>query len=520
MSQPARSLRVVSDAEAPGSAPESGWEPPVPLSAARALPAFPTDALPTWMADQVAAVAEATQTPPDLAGCIGLAALSVAAGGRAVAQVRAGWVEPVNLYTVVVMEPSARKSPVFSAMIRPIYTLEAQLREDARESIEAARVQRRAAEAAMEKAEKTAAGAEDGQRDSAIADAVEAALSAAAIEIPVEPKLVVDDITPERVASVLADQGGRLAILSDEGTIFAIIAGRYSGNANTNVFLKGYTGSQLRVDRTNRPAELVEAPALTLGLTVQPAVIDELGDTAMLRGSGFLARILYSVPESLVGHRKARPDAVPDEVAEAYHQHLHAIAHNLIRAHTVYEQPTALAFTEAADHLMAELHDELEPKLNPHGGAWAHIGDWGGKLAGQTARLAALLHLAAHPETPWEQPVSGETFTAAWRLADYYAAHALAVFDQIGTDHALDTARRLLDWISDTGPTRFTKRDAFNATRSSKVRQVRDLEPALELLQDHGHIHRQPTPERPAGRRGRTPSPTYWTHPTYRKATP
>jgi replicative DNA helicase len=517
MSQPARSLRVVSDAEKRDSGPPSEWEPPVPLSAAHALPAFPVDALPAWVGEQVGAVAEATQTPPDLAGCIALAALSTAAGGRAVARVREGWIEPVNIYTVVVMEPSARKSPVFSAMIRPIYALENHLREQARESIEAARVRRGAAEAAREKAEKIAAGADDGERDAAIADAVDAALLAAAIDIPVEPKLVVDDITPERVAGVLADQGGRLAILSDEGGIFPIIAGRYSGTANTNVFLKGYTGTQLRIDRTSRPAEHVEAPALTLGLTVQPAVIEQLGDTAMLRGSGFLARILYSLPKSLVGRRKARPDPVPEPVAETYHQRLHTIAHTLAGR---TDEPAMLAFSESADHLMAELQDDLETKLDPRGGTWAHIGDWGGKLAGQTARIAGLLHTATHPHNPWEHPISAQTFTDAWRLADYYGAHALATFDQIGADHALDTARRLLDWITTTGPASFTKRDAFNATRNSNLRQVRDIEPALDLLHDHGHIHQQTPPERPTGRRGRAPSPTYWTHPAHRKATP
>ena len=44
---------------------------------------FPVDALPEWVGEQVAAVAEFTQTPPDLAGCVALATLSASAGGRA-----------------------------------------------------------------------------------------------------------------------------------------------------------------------------------------------------------------------------------------------------------------------------------------------------------------------------------------------------------------------------------------------------------------------------------------------------
>jgi len=194
--------------------------------------------------------------------------------GRAVVRVRQGWVEPVNLYTVVVMEPSERKSPVFSAMSRPIYALERKLRAEATDTIAEARVQRRAAEQLLAQAEKTAGIATGAERETALAEAVDAATDLAKLDVPAEPKLVVDDITPEAVATVLAEQGGRLAVLSDEGGIFAIIAGRYSGQANTGVFLKGYSGTQLRVDRSNRPSELVENPALTLGLTVQPAATE------------------------------------------------------------------------------------------------------------------------------------------------------------------------------------------------------------------------------------------------------
>ena len=39
------------------------------------------------------------------------------------------------------------------------------------------------------------------------------------------PRLVADDITPEAAASLLAEQGGRLAVLSAEGGIFTTLAG-------------------------------------------------------------------------------------------------------------------------------------------------------------------------------------------------------------------------------------------------------------------------------------------------------
>lgn len=110
---------------------EPRWDPPIPLSARRVLPRFPTDALPAWVGKQVTGVAEFTQTPPDLAGSVALAVLSAAVGGRARVQIRPGWVEPTNLFTVVAMPPGSRKSAVFAAMTAPLLAAEQTLTDHA-----------------------------------------------------------------------------------------------------------------------------------------------------------------------------------------------------------------------------------------------------------------------------------------------------------------------------------------------------------------------------------------------------
>jgi hypothetical protein len=113
--------------------------------------------------------------------------------------------------------------------------------------------------------------------------------------VPVLPRLIADDITVEAAASLLAEQNGRLAVLSAEGGIFATLAGRYSsGQPNLEVFLKGHAGDLLRVDRKGRPAEHIPQPALTLGLAVQPEVLRDIARMPGFRGRGLLARILYS----------------------------------------------------------------------------------------------------------------------------------------------------------------------------------------------------------------------------------
>ena len=87
------------------------WEPPLPFSNFT-QPAFPLDALPEPLQRYVAALAEATQTPGDLAGMLVLG-------------IRPGYTEPVNLFVAVVMPPGSRKSTVFAAVMEPLHTFEA-----------------------------------------------------------------------------------------------------------------------------------------------------------------------------------------------------------------------------------------------------------------------------------------------------------------------------------------------------------------------------------------------------------
>src|SRR5262249_55566033 len=96
-------------------------------------------------------------------------------------------------------------------------------------------------------------------------------------------------------------------------------------------------------------------------------------------------------------------------------------------------------------------------------------------------------------------------------------AHALAAYELMGADDQLDNARALLAWITRTGAATFTRRDAFNALRSKRFPKVTDLDPALTLLADHGHI--RPAPTTPSSRGGR-PSPTSQAPPDTRPQTP
>jgi hypothetical protein len=411
-----------------------GWAPPVPFGSTGDVPGFPVEVLPGWLGVYVDAVATATQTPPDLAGMLALAVLATVAAGAVEVEPRPGWREPLCLFIAVGMDAGARKSAVFTALTRPVAEFERDQAAAALPGITETAVLRRIADQAAAHAEAAAGKAPANQQEEGRAEAIARAAEASSLVVPPVPRWLVDDATPEALAGLLATYG-RIALLSPEGDVFDHMAGRYNQAAGPNlgVYLKGHAGDLLKVDRRGRPPEYVERPCLTIGLAIQPEVLQGLASRPGFRGRGLLARFLYSLPTSLVGHRQAGAPPVPPEVGDRYALELQALAASLTAPTS--DDPTVLTLDPQAGELLLAFERDLEPRLAANSGDLAHLAGWAAKLAGATCRLAALLHLATHLRIGWAHPISADTLAAAIRLADYLIEHARAVFDLASAFH-------------------------------------------------------------------------------------
>lgn len=100
---------------------------------------------------------------------------------------------------------------------------------------------------------------------------------------------------------------------------------------------------------------------------------------------------------------------------------------------------------------------------------------------------------------------------AAVRLIDYFTGHALVVFDLMGADHTANRAHAVLELLRAQKWTEVSKRDLMVKLSRSEFPTVADLDPALDLLEDHGYVRCQPVHR--TGGRGRPPSPRYLIHP-------
>jgi replicative DNA helicase len=497
--------------EQPLSNNDERWEEPIPLYDHKPEP-FPYDIFPKWLRSYVEAEAEATQTPVDLAGMLALSVLATTAAKKFIVSVRPGWIEPVNIWTVTVLPPGNRKSGVFSDMIRPIEEFEREERDRMAPIITEAQSKKRVLELSLQKAERDAAGAKEENKSEKMREATDRAKELSEIVIPPFLQLIADDASPESISSLMAAQGGKISLLSPEGDVFDIMAGRYSDKANLGNYLKGHAGDTIRVNRIGRAPEFINHPALTIGLTVQPEILRGLAGKPGFRGRGLLARFLYSVPNSLLGYRKVNPEPVEFFVEVDY-------KHNLTKILEIPSNidedgnptPYILKFSTAAQSELMDFSQWLEPQLAP-GGSLADMADWAGKAAGAVARISGLLHLAecVNDHAPWEHAVEATTVKAAIKLVqEYLIPHAKIAFADMGADPDIEAAKYVLDWFERTGMESFTKRDAHYSMQG-KFKKVAELEPALKILIEYGYLREEePNKQGP----GRKPSPIYKVNP-------
>ncbi len=376
------------DFDKPDEEQEEAWPEPDYISINR--PDFPVDRLPGIMGDIVRETARSTQTPPSLAACLALSAVSLCALKRFhLVVIEGSWTEYLCLYTVSAADPGTRKSAVFNLVTKPIIARDIREIERAKQAklsnkdviehkLEMIKGNRR--EAAKYK-ESQCSTYFDANRQ--FQEQIEQLKEEGKAKI-----LVTDDITAESLVQELELNNGRLGNFSSEGDLFKILAGRYSdGKSNFAAFLKAYTGDYIRVNRKNKDPITVTCPLLTLGLMTQPSIIGQLRHNSEMRDTGLLARFLYAIPPSNVGGRMGVPGPAKGEVVRAWDSALRRIL-------SYPEDDMPMYLSKPACEALFAWKDAIEERMGLDGDLY-HMRDWASKIVGTTARVACLMHLVS-----------------------------------------------------------------------------------------------------------------------------
>ena len=464
------------------------WDAPLLFNQIE-TPEPPTDLLPGVFGDYAKGLSDALQTPPTMAVLFTLAVLSLALQRKfKVSPFGDDYTEPVCVWVVILADSGERKSALIQRLLKPVLLKEAKLAESMRSEIVERETLRKIAQRRTEKLQADAAKEDSPVRRGEIVREI----TELAEQTPDElrpPRFFTGDVTPERLQAMLVEHNGRMAVMSDEGGIFAVLAGLYSGGeAVVDVALQAYSGSSVRVDRGSRTA-VIDRPALTFGLGMQPGLLGDMAPAAKrkFRSSGTFARFFFGLPATRIGKRDmGQRVTIPVDLEARYRGEVLRLLEIEARIDVAEgeDDEHILLLSDSARELWVRFAQKIENE-QAEGGPLESMRDWCAKLPGGALRVAGLFYVAGHGGP--DEAINEDTMKRAVGLCLRLIRHAQAVFDLIGADPATDDARVCWRWIERKGESEFLRSDLHRAhhTRFDKIDR---LIVALETLKTRNLI--------------------------------
>lgn len=400
---------------------------------------FPVDALPDRMRSFVESVAAATGTDAAFAALAALVVVAGCIGNRVAVLVKFGWVEPAVLWGVLVGRSGTTKSPVLKLVTRAL--------------IDLFKAARRAFTDAMkeylrevERHNVRLAEWKKSQRNGPPTDPPDEP------ERPTERRLLVSDITVEKLGELLEQNPLGLLLVRDELAAWSGAFDRYAAGGKGSdqpAWLSMYDAAPVTIDRKSGKGNyFVERAAVSVLGSIQPGTLARSFGTAE-REAGLLARVLVAYPPD-------RPAlwteaALPDDVAAEWRKVLEAL---LALPADVDEhgdpRPRFILIRKEAKALWIEWHDRHARELVDisNDDLAAHYA----KLKGACARIALLfacVEVAAGGDAV--AYISADAMRRAIAVVEWFKGEGRRVYAVLGESGEDRARRQLIEWIERRG---------------------------------------------------------------------
>jgi len=467
----------------------------MPFEQSEPLPTFPLYAIPIDTRQFFRAAAKTVQAPVDMVASCGLGVLEIACRGRYPIRLPNGHTERPCFYIAPIAPPSERKSGVIDIVFRPLIDYEIEYNNTHSGEVNQSKSELKLLQGRIDNVEKNVIKEKDAnKRNIAMLELEELNAELAQFK-PVEPlRLSGADVTPEKLAAMIKSQDGVFALVSAEGGGLFENIGRYSDKGGLEIYLNGYSGDRITIDRKTSDSIVIDRPTLNMIAPCQPTVIIDLFSDTQKSGRGLLSRILFVKCPSCVGSRKATSKPLDERIKSNYH--------NLCYAMIDADSSGNLEYDSGGFEVYRSFFDEIEPQLTPDIGELSFIADWAGKLHGQMTRFAGLIHCInafEQGKNPLDTQINADEARAAVELAKYFLAHAKAVYMEQAEPPEITHARYL--WGKIKSIKSIGKRDLIRKTQG---KQGFNLDESLTVLVERGYIRIEHSQTGTAGRPSET----------------
>lgn len=427
--QQEKSMRSGSGADSAGKEFAFDTIDPFGLKNTNSLPEFKAEWLPEPFKGYAESVAESLQVSIDMVGVALLTVVSCAVQKRFCIHPKAGWVEPLNLYSMIIAEPSERKSPVQREVTRPIHIYTKRENEERAEEIADSEAQY---SILVKRKQGLLKKIESGKAADKI-DSIRQELAGVIKELNefklfTGIKILADDVTPEEVLTLMQQNNESISVFSSEGGLFDVLAGLYTdGKSHYDVFLKSYSGDYIQVDRRSGQHVTFQNPAITMLLFLQPAVISKVMENEDFKGRGMISRLLFCFPHSLIGRRRYHTEPIDPFCRDPYTDRII----ELLKL-PVMDEVRMIQFSNAADKLAEQYFNETESGLEK--GDFDDMQDYGGKVHGNAMRLAGIIHVMKHGIDAAKIHMEPETVSTAIEISRYFKVHSQHAYFELGIE--------------------------------------------------------------------------------------
>jgi hypothetical protein len=437
---------------------------------------YPVERLPGVIGKAVREVADCMQAPMALVAASALSAVSAAVQTQFSVRRNRILHGPASLYFLTVADSGQRKSSVDNLFIKPIRDWEAAQRQREKELL----AEYEEEIAAWEKMD----GSERDDRP----------------EKPEPtPKMLRGDDTSEALVSHLTKYPIAAVICAEAGVIF----GGHSMKTeqvkrNLGLLNQLWDGGPVVEGRVGRGEVYIESARVTMGLMVQPIVLDSFFQKTdgLSKGIGFNARFLFSHPVSTIGSRFYKePEDMP--ALDAFHRKVTTLLQMTAAKDELGRLIThGIKFDAEAQDAWIRFHDEVEEYL---GGdrEYSTIKDVASKAAENAARLACCLHVFTKYGGVMGD-IDRSAMDAACSLMRWYLDEAVDFGRKAEMTEELRNAEKLEIWLVEKHKEAIRQKRETTITVNiirqkgpNALRGGKRIDDALELLADHGRVRVQ-----------------------------
>jgi hypothetical protein len=440
-------------------------------------PHLPVDVFNDEWREIILTSAEVKGCPVDYVAAAMLAAVSGLIGASRKVSAWGSWKQYPLLWFMLVGDPSTNKSPSLQTITDALESIEKELLVPYQKALAEYETQQKIAEKYLEKWEKDCRTA---LRTNQPVPAKPK--QAESLKPPARPRLIINDVTIEKVVHIILDNPKGLLLIKDELSEWIANMTR-RGGSDLEFYLPAYDGGSRHVDRVKYDNPLiVDILAITIIGGIQPEKLDRL--VLNKDNDGFAARFLPIWPHS-VPFKRPQSSFMFEHIREAFAK-LQKLTLQMREDGRLVS--VTIPLSEKGDNLLAEWRArQSEREYTAEGVLKAYLG----KLPGVILRLSLILaYMDWALKNPSKEPESINALyvQSAIRFVDeYFIPMGRRTYADAALPREQKDARLIAKWLQQNRTECLNVR-VFSRAAGSPLRDAARIKAALNVLIECGWL--------------------------------